>query len=50
MLEGDDFVVTGEDDLVLADDGAASDGVDTDLVLGAFFAVGVKLILGLDKI
>ena len=36
MGQGDDLVVTGEDDLVLADDGAASDGVDTDLVLGAF--------------
>ena len=33
VLDGDDLIVTGEDDLMLADDRAAADGVDADLVM-----------------
>ena len=38
MGEGYDFVRSGEDDIVVADDGAASDGTDADLFLGSAFS------------
>ena len=37
MGEGYDFVCSGEDDIMVADDGAASDGTDADLFLGSAF-------------
>ena len=38
MGEGYDFVCSGEDDVMVADDGAASDGTDTDLFLRSAFS------------
>ena len=38
MGEGYDFVCSGEDDVMVADDGATSDGTDTDLFLGSAFS------------
>lgn len=38
MGEGYDFVCSGEDDIMVADDGAASDGTDADLFLGSAFS------------
>ena len=47
MGEGYDFVRSGEDDIVVADDGAASDGTDADLRFAA--QNGSKLYQGLLK-
>ena len=38
MGEGYDFVRSGEDDIMVADDGATSDGTDTDLFLRSRFS------------
>ena len=46
MGEGYDFVRSGEDDVMVADDGAASDGTDADLFLwSAFSALFAVIIL-----
>ena len=44
VLQGYDLVVTREDDLVLTDNGAAANGMDTDLAVLSSLAVCVTVI------
>ena len=44
VLQGYDLVVTREDDLVLTDNGAAANGMDTDLAVLSSLAVRVTVI------
>ena len=44
MRERDHLVIAGENDLVLADDRAAADGVQADLALPALFPLGVAVV------
>ena len=44
VRQRDDFVVTGKDNIMIAADGAASDGMNPDFIFGTGLADGVPVV------